>query len=639
MISRSIRDKVTGAIVIPVLIGSFLIVWLSFSVVKSITYRKSIKDLEKTVAIVDRQISSFVDKYLSMADFISGLNFVKRVDRKKIGDLFINVVKADKLLFAVYLGTEKGEMIEAKESGLVKFSEDYDPRTRPWYREAVRSYEAVITQPYRFMTEPVLGITFAKQVFDRGKRIGVIGIDITLSELCNEISKVKVGETGFIVLMTSSGEVIASGKREIYKGETNGLLKLDSKTVEKIVKGTGTKEMFQTEPVNLFGEDVVVSGVKNPRTGWIIAGCVPYEEIMKPVRTIILLSVISSLTILLSVAILTAFMIGRIVKPVMELTDAVVRFSLKDFSARVDIKRNDEIGELAKAFNNMADEIQEYSQHLEELVKERTEELEKANERLKELNDKLERRHKEMLKELHLAQRLQQAILPSDSLADLSRFVKLSSVYLAMESIGGDLYDVYRLSNSRIGVLVADVAGHGVPAAMLTTMTKLAFTNSVSSDKPPDVVCEEVNRALSSLLKDSPLYITAFYGVYDAQSRKFFYSNAGHRPPMLFVRRTEEVVLLKTKGPFLGSFDDADYETMEISLESGDRIVFYTDGVIEAINSVGEPFGEDRLREFIRNHSDLPSDEFVRDLLVEIEEFIGGETAKDDITIVALDVV
>ncbi|HSV96409.1 MAG TPA: SpoIIE family protein phosphatase [Spirochaetota bacterium] len=247
--------------------------------------------------------------------------------------------------------------------------------------------------------------------------------------------------------------------------------------------------------------------------------------------------------------------------------------------------------------------------------------------RLKKTHDELYKKNLLVKKELDIARRVQQFIIPRDF--SCISYPSISGRYLPIEDIGGDFFDCYRLGDDT-GILIADVTGHGIPAAMVMTMSKMMFGLYAAQIDSPGVLLSRVNNELRKLILDNQ-YITAFYIIYDARRRQLRFTNAGHARPLYYRRSSGRMLALDTDGLFVGIKDGAEYQEKTLNIEEGDRLLLYTDGITELKNSRREEFGEKRLARFIIDNSGETGAAFCDDLLSEIRFFSGGEPPDDDI--------
>ncbi len=245
----------------------------------------------------------------------------------------------------------------------------------------------------------------------------------------------------------------------------------------------------------------------------------------------------------------------------------------------------------------------------------------------------ISRRNHDIEKELDVARMLQLRLLPG-SLPDITGF-NMHVVYIPMDKVGGDFYSIERREDC-IDIFIADVSGHGLPGAFLATVTKMAFEH-ITTRTTPDKVLYLLNEVIHQHTVHSN-FVTAFYSIIDIKTRIMRYSSAGHVQPLLYRKRNNEFIEFKIKGTLLGIFENIQIEEKMIQLGSGDRVVFYTDGITECTSPAKMMFGEIRFRESIREHAGKTAEEFSRELIKELEEFKGGKTFDDDITMVLLDV-
>jgi sigma-B regulation protein RsbU (phosphoserine phosphatase) len=239
-----------------------------------------------------------------------------------------------------------------------------------------------------------------------------------------------------------------------------------------------------------------------------------------------------------------------------------------------------------------------------------------------------ERKEKELMQqELREARRIQLGLLPGEPPA-LSGF-SLSAVCLPSREVGGDWYDFIPLPDGRLAIVLADVSGKGMGAALLMASTRTVLRLAAETGQPPGEVLSHVNDVL---LKDFPTtkFVTMVYGILDADKRSFVFANAGHPPP-LFVSFGQDQFLTTDAGLPLG-IQEVCFSERTIDLGPGCRCVLYTDGVTEAMNSSMAQYGESRLRD----HFARPSST-VQSLLDDIYSFTSGRSASDDITIVVID--
>ncbi|MEM7052084.1 MAG: SpoIIE family protein phosphatase [Acidobacteriota bacterium] len=301
-------------------------------------------------------------------------------------------------------------------------------------------------------------------------------------------------------------------------------------------------------------------------------------------------------------AIVAAFMIFTLSQAVGRLSRATGAVRQGDFSVRIPVKRNDQVGELQRSFNAM-------TEHLEELVTTATE--------------------KELLeKELEIARQLQQSLLPRD--LPEAESIEFSTLFAPSAAIGGDYFDVLSLGEGRLAVVVADVSGHGLPTGLRMAMIKAALTILASEGKAPTEIFERLDALVR---EDRRVFVTATIAVIDLEQRQVEITNAGH-PPTYRIRgfEVDEIAL---PGSPLGGLGRK-YGFQRLTLRPGDVLVWLSDGLIEAVDGDGRPFGYGAVARALRE-SPPHSATLVRDrLLAAVEEHTGGRPVGDDRTVVVM---
>ncbi len=231
--------------------------------------------------------------------------------------------------------------------------------------------------------------------------------------------------------------------------------------------------------------------------------------------------------------------------------------------------------------------------------------------------------------ELEVARQVQMSVRPQ-ALPD-SVTHEVSALIIPAREIGGDFYDYFHLDDSHLGVVIADVAGKGVPAALFTMVTR-ALLKAVSKDYQSPSECLNLVNDLLCEDNDSCIFITLFFGVLDVGTGVFKYSNAGHNPPRLIRQGSVIEVLPQTGNLVLGIEPGHVYHNWQIQMNPGDTLFLYTDGVTEAEDVIPEEFGEDRLDRKLSEMSAMTVKEMADGIVLAVREFVGDAQQSDDIT-------
>src|SRR5277367_6819579 len=237
--------------------------------------------------------------------------------------------------------------------------------------------------------------------------------------------------------------------------------------------------------------------------------------------------------------------------------------------------------------------------------------------------------------ELEMARQIQLSILPRNTpkLAGLDIVAR----YIPMTSVAGDFYDFITVDEKHVGILIADVSGHGLPSALIASMLQVALTAQVANASEPAKVLSGLNKALCGKFTWS--FVTAAYVYLDLKNNFMRYAGAGHPPLLLSRGSSGKATKVLENGLVLGMFPEATYEALELPLEPGDRIALYTDGILEATNAAEEQYGADRFIRFMENNSSLRADQFADAFLQEISrwsEQSPEQGQQDDITLLVI---
>lgn len=237
--------------------------------------------------------------------------------------------------------------------------------------------------------------------------------------------------------------------------------------------------------------------------------------------------------------------------------------------------------------------------------------------------------------ELEMARQIQLAILPH-SIPQLPG-LEIAARYSPMTSVAGDFYDFIQIDDKHIGILIADVSGHGLPSALIASMIQVALVGQAPNAAEPANVLAGLNRALCG--KFSMNFVTAAYVYLDLEKGLMRYAGAGH-PPVLRWRNSDgKTTKLIENGIVLGIIDEAEYSALEIPLETGDRHVLYTDGIPEAANAGQVQYGFDRFMQYIEAHHTVPANQFADNFCAELAAYSDQSTCgqQDDITLLVVD--
>jgi len=340
-----------------------------------------------------------------------------------------------------------------------------------------------------------------------------------------------------------------------------------------------------------ISEDMVMSSINDPRT-----------------MTALLL-----FGIFLAGIALLYLLVSIFVKPIQALTEGVRAIGEGSLDDEIKIDGPEEIGEIARAFNEITAKFKEAQKNVVE------------QERLQ--------------KEMQVAQEIQHSLLPK-KVPEISGY-DIASFYKAAKEVGGDYYDFVHVDEDTVGVVVADVSGKGVPGSLVMTMIRTALRMEARGNYSAAEVMARMNDFVTEDMKKG-MFVTIFYAILDSKNRIISYASAGHNPMILYRAETDETYFLNPRGFPVGISlpDDSLFrrsiDVEKIKLKKDDMLVIYTDGVTEAMNEAREQYGEERLIKIIKECGRKSPQEFIDRLSEDIKAFTGDMPQNDDITVVAI---
>ncbi len=236
--------------------------------------------------------------------------------------------------------------------------------------------------------------------------------------------------------------------------------------------------------------------------------------------------------------------------------------------------------------------------------------------------------------ELGVARKLQSSILP-ESAPEMTG-LKADFYYEPMDSVGGDFFDFHEISPTELGVMIADVSGHGIPAALVSAMLKIAFSTQVRLAKEPAALLSQINTTL--LGKTKGAFLTASYVYIDLEKKQMIHARCGHLPLILTHKNDESSFLSLPPGKLIGWIPELDIKEEVLKIRSGDRLVLYTDGITEASNSTKEMLGQENWQNIVAQTRFVSLSEAKSKLLNHIKTFTGRKSPDDDVTLVIVDI-
>jgi phosphoserine phosphatase RsbU/P len=432
------------------------------------------------------------------------------------------------------------------------------------------------------------------------------------------VSSIKVLETGDAYLISKNGTIITHSVKDLIMNES--IFSVAEARNDPALREIG-KRMINGEsgfvPFRSIARDKLcwMYYAPVPSTGWALAVLFPQDELLADIRkhTVIVLVLVLSGSLLL-VAVIT-FISRSITKPLIAMSKAAAVIGTGNLDIPIpEVNTKDEVGRLNEALRYMKTSLKDYIQKLTETTA--------AKERIES--------------ELKIAHEIQISMLPRIFPPFPHR--KEFDVFALMEpakEVGGDFYDFFLIDDKRLCLIIGDVSGKGVPAALFMMITKILLKNVAAENLSPHEILYKVNNILA-MDNDACMFATVFCGILDTDTGELEFANAGHNPPLLYQGDQGIEFLNVDQGFVLGPIQDSKFTTQEIKLNRGSTLFLYTDGVTEAMNPRQEFFFEGRLKDSLSKSKDLAIIDIVQALRKEISAFAQDEPQSDDITMLIL---
>ena len=485
---------------------------------------------------------------------------------------------------------------------------DYDPRTRPWYLRATHAPGAIRTPPYIFFFMEEIGVTVARFAPDQGS---VVAADVTLASVAKALAERRVTPSAQTVVYDAEGVIAWSGG------------------TPSVIDKAGT---LRRRTIAELGHPVLVEvAEKKKPTGWLVHQAsqgfnpeaqseliivVPEAELLADVRDKRNWTLAISFFVLALMIPLAWVFANRISTPLRDLHKAIGRVSSGDFDFHLPTIRNkDEVGDLNLALRTMRTSLKKHIEDLATAVA--------ARERL--------------ASELEVATRIQMSFVPGGGQLSMALpAVRLFARLIPARAVGGDLYEVTRLPDGRLFIAVGDVSDKGIPAALLMARVMTLAKLLVPTARDLASFASVLNTQLEEGNAES-MFTTFFGAIIDPQSGEARCVSAGHNPPVILRKSGASLLAVESSTP-LGLFPGSQYVESTFRLESGERLVLYTDGVTEAFDNDRNEFGEARLVGLLAERGLAGSaDELGAAILHEVTAFANGAPQSDDITVLIVE--
>ena len=566
-----------------------------------------------------------------------------------IGNLsdLMTAVYADANVDSCYVALPDGVMLLVDDHSSSKFDDDGNiipiPITeRLWYAGAVETGKLHFTDVTSDLFTGEISIMCSLPVYVDGELVAVIGADLFLNDVSKTVNNT-ARSGSFICIVNQNGHVLFSPQTEgVFKvlpaDEAQDLRSVDNPQLAEFVRDS-LEDITELRLIDVDGELCYVVGAPIQNVGWAVISVYsksladqPAAEMLTQFDTIQngateafnkgISSAMITIIILLSAVVVvavtaTVLLSKRIVKPLEAITGKVRSLGGDDlmFNMEDEYRTHDEIEVLAESFAMLSGKTLEYIATVERVTTEK----------------------ERIGAELSLATRIQADMLPNiyPAFPDREEF----DIYASMEpakEVGGDFYDFFLIDDDHLCMIIADVSGKGVPAALFMMASKIILANNAMMGKSPAQILTETNASICANNREE-MFVTVWIGILEISTGKLTAANAGHEYPAL-QHPNGKFKLFKDKHGFvIGNIDGVKYEEYELMLEPGSKLFIYTDGVTEATNSNSKLFGTERMIKALNDSGDASPEQILKDMHAAVDDFVNEAEQFDDLTMLCLE--
>lgn len=537
------------------------------------------------------------------------------------------------IITSIYVANEQGFMLSYDTDSDLTHSEYFNFKDSAWYQDIKKNQKPMFTQVYIGSFGRGLMTTCAAPYYDKnGIFAGAVCLDMRLEDIHREIIDIDISQDSVAYLVDRGGNIIAgphvdySSSSFMALSDADGSLEFANVIADIMAGKDGVSET----------DEAFYAYAPIDYVDWSLVIRVPRDDIIQPVTQMRqnigtetelakdyigqkITSVIASLIGVLAISILVITYVAyhftkKLVTPIQDMQHQVSVISQGNLDAEVAVTTDDEIGALAREFNHMASSLKAYIDQIQKVTAER----------------------ERIGAELNVATQIQASMLPNifPPFPDRAEF----DIYATMDpakEVGGDFYDFFFVDNQHLAVVIADVSGKGVPAALFMVIAKTLIKDYAGMSGHVEDVFTLVNEKLCESNKEG-LFVTAWMGVLDLSTGHMDYVNAGHNPPLIRHSGGSFEYLKQKPGLMLAGMEGIRYRKGELDFGAGDTLYLYTDGVTEAADNAEKLYGENRLKDILNTHQDA----MPRDLLAAVKDdvirYMDGAPQADDITMLGL---
>ena len=544
-----------------------------------------------------------------------------------------------------YIATESGLMIEADRDSSAKLNEDgtvafYEASKRPWYigtKEAMDTYFTNVTPE---ASGKRIGMMCGSPIIVNGKFMGVACAGMYLDDLDEMVHSTNIGNDGIACVINNQGQLLFSSAKtpELMITRENAerdLRESDNAALANMVRDA-VNGVEDSGVLEIDGESYYAAFASMETVGWSFIIMIPQKVVMESTNKLVgeisdmtkqtetdtnsaigrlLLGILVIGIAAVVIASITAFYMSKtIAAPLSDLTTKVRKIQGEDLDFTWDAPGGEEIQTLAESFRSMTLRMKQYIDEVTRVTAEK----------------------ERIGAELSVATQIQADLLPRifPPFPERKEFDLYASMDPAKE-VGGDFYDFFLIDDDHLGLVIADVSGKGVPAALFMVIAKTLIKNRALLNGSPSQVLEYANEQLCEG-NEAELFVTVWFAIIEISTGKGLAANAGHEHPVIKRAGGDWELVVYRHSPAVATFDGLKFSEHEFELHPGDKLFVYTDGVPEATNKNEEMFGTDRMLDSLNSASDSDITELLKIVRKDVDEFTGDAPQFDDVTMLGL---
>lgn len=495
-----------------------------------------------------------------------------------------------------------------------------------WFTEPQRLGRAVWTEPYLENTGTAM-VTYAVPIWraaDHGRVfVGVVTCDLALDWLDAQLAEQPRDDNSRLLLLSRQGLYLSHPEKTLRmtlsafsQGDASRLGGAQQQSAPAMAEqGSGMTSWLDSAADGAGAEKVWLAWDTLPTTGWVAVALISQAELQAAILALTRFEALAGLSGLLVLFIAVGWLARSVTGPIAALSEAAPRVAAGDLDSPLPRPTTeDEVARLALAFKEMRDQLKRYMKNLAESAA--------ARERIEG--------------ELRIARGIQMDLLPKELETLAARpELDLAAIIEPAREVGGDYYDLVPLDEDHLLLIIADVSGKGIPAALFMAVTRSLLRSESKTASDPAKLLTRLNDALSEQ-NDSCMFVTLFCALIHLSDGTLVYANAGHNPPLWLPRQGEPRWLDSPSGLAAGPIAGARYQSGRLSLAADDALLLYTDGVTEALDAKERAFGTDRLLALMLDYRELECGACLRRLVRDLRIHAGQAPQSDDITMVML---